>query len=377
VTIAMSRISIVSPATGRIAASSHEPAVEIVGVSRHFGPFTALDNVTLTVPKGEFVSLLGSSGCGKTTLLRIIGGFETPSEGTLRLHGRDVTNEPPYLRRTNMVFQHLALFPHLNVRENVAFGLEVRKTPKATVRQKVDDILDLLHLGSFRDRRIDQLSGGQRQRAAIGRALVNDPEVLLLDEPLGALDLQLRLQMQVELRRIQKALGSTFVFVTHDQGEAITMSDRVAVMSGGRVIQYGSPRDVYETPEHRFVAEFMGHSNLLPGTVLDWNDGYATLACGPLQVTARRKAQLVKGATATVALRYEKVIVSAFPTPESHAGTIADLQYLGPSVRIDVRLDEGGALLSSDVPSTDGAGLIVGQTVHLSWARDAAVAVSD
>lgn len=356
---------------------SAERAVEIVGVSRRFGAFTALDNVSLTVPKGEFVSLLGSSGCGKTTLLRIIGGFESPSEGTVRLHGRDVTDEPPYLRRTNMVFQHLALFPHLSVRENVAFGLEVRKVAKATIRKKVNDVLDMLHLGAFRERKIDQLSGGQRQRVAIGRALVNDPEVLLLDEPLGALDLQLRLQMQAELRRIQKALGSTFIFVTHDQGEAITMSDRIAVMSRGQVLQYGSPRDVYEVPEHRFVAEFMGHANLLDGHVVEVGGGACMLACGPLVIPARHKAPLNPGDKATVAIRYEKVAVAATPGATAFPATITDIQYLGPCLRIEAMLAEGGAVINADIPSSAStSGFQAGQAVHVSWPGDAAVAVA-
>ena len=288
-----------------------ELAVEVAHLSRQFESVTALDDVSLGVRRGEFFSLLGPSGCGKTTLLRIIGGFDQATEGEVRIHGRNVLGEPPYLRRTNMIFQHLALFPHMNVFENIAFGLEMKRVPKAELKGRVEQMLALVRLEGLEGRTIDQLSGGQRQRVAMARALINDPDVLLLDEPLGALDLQLRLRMQVELRRLQKALGSTFIFVTHDQGEAITMSDRIAVMNEGRLVQVGSPAEVYETPEHRFVAEFMGHSNLIPGVVHSCAGGYGILvaAVGPLE--GRCLKPLAAATSALLSVRYEKVEVAS------------------------------------------------------------------
>ena len=247
------------------ARSTADVSVEITGLTKRFGNVLALDDVSLSIFQGEFFSLLGPSGCGKTTLLRLIGGFETPSTGDVRIDGRSVLGQPPYLRSTNMIFQHLALFPHMNVFDNVAFGLKMKRVPAKEVRRRVDESLALVRLEGYEGRQIEQLSGGQKQRVAIARALVNDPSVLLLDEPLGALDLQLRLQMVEELKRLHKSLNSTFVFVTHDQGEAMAMSDRIAVMNDGRILQIDTPEGIYERPEARFVATFIGHANLIEG----------------------------------------------------------------------------------------------------------------
>jgi len=357
--------------------------VEIVGIRKSFGNVEALQSVTLTIAGGEFFSLLGPSGCGKTTLLRIIGGFETPTEGDLRIDGESVVDVPPYRRRTNMIFQHLALFPHMTVAENIAFGLEMKKRPRAEIQARVAGALRLVRLGDLGGRRIEELSGGQRQRVAMARALVNDPQVLLLDEPLGALDLQLRLQMQVELRRLHKDLKSTFVFVTHDQGEAMTMSDRIAVMDRGRVLQVGTPYEVYENPEHRFVAEFMGHSNFIPGRVAAGGAGdrVAVEAIG-LRIEGRCRTRPAPGTAATVALRYERVGVAPAGAATGGAtqgveAVVTDMTYMGASLRVEARLP-GDVVLRADMPATDRRpALAPGQRALFTWSHDNAVILTD
>ena len=243
------------------------PEIRLVGLTKRFGEVRAVDGIDLEIRAGEFFSLLGPSGCGKTTTLRMIGGFELPTGGRIELRGVDVTNEPPDKRPVNMVFQNYALFPHLDVGENIAFGLRRTKAPEADIRRRVDDAFALVGLHGYQKRKPNQLSGGQQQRVALARALVNRPQVLLLDEPLGALDLKLRKRLQLELKRIQGEVGITFVYVTHDQEEALTMSDRIAVMHGGRVEQLGTPEDLYDRPTTRFVADFIGTTNLLTGAV--------------------------------------------------------------------------------------------------------------
>ena len=242
--------------------------IELVGVTKEFDGYEAVSNMNLYIRKKEFVTLLGPSGCGKTTTLRMIGGFETPTRGKILFGGADMTEVPPYRRRVNTVFQKYALFPHLNVFDNVAFGLTIAKVPKADIKRRVAAMLEMVGLKGFEKRGIDALSGGQQQRVAIARALVNEPEVLLLDEPLGALDQRLRKDMQQELKKIQKAMGITFVFVTHDQEEALSMSDTVVVMSEGRIQQIGTPIDIYNEPQNAFVADFIGESNILDGVML-------------------------------------------------------------------------------------------------------------
>ena len=243
--------------------------IDLVGITKEFGDTKALDNVNLYIRKREFITLLGPSGCGKTTMLRIIGGFEYPDEGQVLFEGKDIANVPPYKRRVNTVFQKYALFPHLNVFDNIAFGLRLKKTPKDQIAERVKRMLKLVNLEGFEKRAVDAMSGGQQQRIAIARALVNEPEVLLLDEPLGALDLKLRKEMQIELKEMQQKLGITFVYVTHDQEEALTMSDTIAVMQGGHIQQIGDPKRIYDEPKNAFVAAFIGESNILHGTMVE------------------------------------------------------------------------------------------------------------
>ena len=246
-----------------------EVIINLTDVSKAFDGETVLDHINLKIHDKEFVTLLGPSGCGKTTTLRIIGGFETPDTGDVQFDGKSVKDVPPHKRPVNTVFQRYALFPHLNVFENVAFGLRLKKTDEETIREKVKEMLSLVNLKGFERRRVSTLSGGQQQRVAIARALVNEPEVLLLDEPLGALDLKLRKDMQNELKKIQKATGITFIYVTHDQEEALSMSDTVVVMANGQIQQIGSPTDIYNEPENAFVADFIGESNIVDGVMLD------------------------------------------------------------------------------------------------------------
>ena len=242
--------------------------IDLIGITKTFGDTTVLHNMNLYIRKNEFVTLLGPSGCGKTTTLRIIGGFETPTDGQLLYEGQDILALPPNKRKVNTVFQKYALFPHLNVEENIAFGLKIKKMDKALMKEKVAAMLKLVNLSGYEKRNIASLSGGQQQRIAIARALVNEPQVLLLDEPLGALDLKLRKEMQVELKNIQKKLGITFIYVTHDQEEALTMSDTIVVMNGGYIQQIGTPVDIYNEPKNAFVAQFIGESNIIDGKML-------------------------------------------------------------------------------------------------------------
>ena len=242
--------------------------IHLENVSKEFDGVTVLSDINLYIRKKEFVTLLGPSGCGKTTTLRIIGGFEYPSTGKVTFDGKDITNLPPYKRRVNTVFQKYALFPHLNVRDNIAFGLKLKKMQKSEINKRVDKMLDLVNLSGYGKRSVDSLSGGQQQRIAIARALVNEPEVLLLDEPLGALDLKLRKEMQLELKSMQQRLGITFLYVTHDQEEALTMSDNIVVMNAGRILQIGSPKTIYDEPKNAFVADFIGESNIIRGTMV-------------------------------------------------------------------------------------------------------------
>ena len=242
--------------------------IDLEAISKDFSGTTVLDNINLYVRKKEFVTLLGPSGCGKTTTLRIIGGFEYPTTGRVLFEGKDITHTPPYKRKVNTIFQKYALFPHLNVQDNIAFGLKIAKVDRADIRRRVDAMLDLVNLKGYGRRSVDSLSGGQQQRVAIARALVNEPEVLLLDEPLGALDLKLRKEMQLELKNMQQRLGITFLYVTHDQEEALTMSDTVVVMRDGHILQIGDPKRIYDEPVNAFVADFIGESNILKGTMV-------------------------------------------------------------------------------------------------------------
>ncbi|MFA7752279.1 ABC transporter ATP-binding protein [Streptomyces sp. NRRL B-2790] len=317
------------------------PAVRLDGVSKQFADSYAVDHLDLDIEVGHFFSLLGPSGCGKTTSLRMIGGFSDPTEGSVLLAGEDVTSLPPNRRNVNTVFQSYALFDHLSVADNVAFGLKRKGVTKTEIRQRVGEMLELVQLAGLADRKPRTLSGGQRQRVALARALVNRPAVLLLDEPLAALDLKLRRQMQVELKQIQREVGITFVFVTHDQDEALTMSDRIAVMNEGRIEQCGTPEDVYEHPATRFVASFMGTSNLMTGT---YRSGEVALDQGPALPVGSRTG-IADGTAVSVSVRPEKIWLSDFePGMSMLSGVIRDTVYSGPTTTYLIELAPGVTL---------------------------------
>ncbi len=291
--------------------------VELRNVTKRFGEFTAVDNIDLDIHKGEFFSLLGPSGCGKTTTLRMIAGFEQPTEGEVAINGQQVAGIPAYKRPVNTVFQSYALFPHMTVAENVAFGLEMKKVSKSETTRRVGEALELVQLPQMGDRKPAQLSGGQRQRIALARALVNRPQVLLLDEPLGALDLKLRKAMQLELKQIQSEVGITFIYVTHDQEEALTMSDRIAVMSDGLVQQVGSPREIYEHPANRFVAHFIGETNFVNGRIIAIDDYVTIDVNGAPARGVENGRDLELGKSVSLAIRPEKV--SLYPQGKADA----------------------------------------------------------
>jgi putative spermidine/putrescine transport system ATP-binding protein len=331
------------------------PAVRLVDLQKHYGDVIAVAGLDLEIAEGEFFSMLGPSGSGKTTTLRMIAGFELPTAGRVELHGQDVTNLAPFERNVNTVFQDYALFPHMTVGENVAYGLMIRKVHRPERDRRVGDALAMVRLAGYEKRRPGQLSGGQRQRVALARALVNRPRVLLLDEPLGALDLKLREEMQIELKAIQQEVGITFIYVTHDQEEALTMSNRLAVFNKGRIEQVGAPADVYERPATRFVAGFVGTSNLLSGGV----------------------ARAIVGSDGTYTVRPEKIRLEAPDGPvgadETTAlGTIAEVVYLGADTRYIVRLEAGATLVvtQQNLSTTSTEALAQqGRPVRLIWHR--------
>jgi spermidine/putrescine transport system ATP-binding protein len=350
-------------------------AVELRDVGKRFGSVVALDRVDLVIRKGEFFSLLGPSGCGKTTTLNLIGGFETASRGALLIDGQPMGNTPSHARPVNTVFQSYALFPHMSVADNVGFGLRMKKVPRPERRRAVEETLRLVSLEGFEERRPGQLSGGQRQRVALARALINQPSVLLLDEPLGALDLKLRKQMQAELTRLQRRVGITFVYVTHDQDEAMSMSDRIAVMDRGRVLQVGTPAEIYRDPADRFVMEFIGSPNVFVGRVERLRDGEADVAIpGVGAVRARHAGSgLGTGAAAAVLVRPERVHLSATPPAPPAApltGQIAKIADLGFISHYFVRLADGQEVLAYRLNRVEGGPtdrFEEGQTVHLWW----------
>jgi putative spermidine/putrescine transport system ATP-binding protein len=332
------------------------PAVRFTNVSRHFGEVRAVDDVSLAIDDGEFFTMLGPSGSGKTTCLRLIAGFDQPSGGSIQLHGAEAAGLPPYARDVNTVFQDYALFPHMTVGENVAYGLMIKKVPAAERRRRAEEMLDLVRLPGLSARKPAQLSGGQRQRVALARALVNHPRVLLLDEPLGALDLKLRQQMQSELKAIQQHIGVTFVFVTHDQEEALTMSDRLAVFNNGRIEQVGAPAEIYEHPATAFVAGFVGISNLLRGPA----------------------AQAITGSPAPFAIRPEKIRMIALDSAvaagmHTALGRVRDVVYLGMHTRYQVALDGGGELTVVAQTLDDSSNTALAardRPVRLIWQRE-------
>jgi spermidine/putrescine transport system ATP-binding protein len=349
------------------AGPSGEGDLRLVGITKRFGHFTAVDALDLTVPQGSFFALLGPSGCGKTTTLRVVAGLEQPSEGQVLLGERDVTGTKPYQRPVNTVFQSYALFPHLDVFENVAFGLRRRR--KKEVKREVDAVLELVQLGPLARRRPTRLSGGQQQRVALARALVNNPAVLLLDEPLGALDLKLRRQMQVELKRIQTEVGLTFVHVTHDQEEAMTMADTIAVMNGGRIEQMGSPTELYETPRTTFAANFLGQSNLIQATVAGPSGDDLLLDVHGHRVTLPRSRCTVDEGRLWLGVRPEKLRVAADGAGNRLTGIVTDASFIGVATYYLVRMPWGQEL--TVVQQNDGTPpLPPGEPVTVTWQPD-------
>ncbi len=356
-------------------------AVELRNVVKEFpdganGIFTAVNKIDLQIYDGEFFSLLGPSGCGKTTTLRMIAGLELPTSGNILIHGKEMANEPAFRRPINTVFQRYALFPHMSVRDNVAFGLRMRKTAKREIDERVSEVLQLVRLETMGNRRPDQLSGGQQQRVALARALVNSPEVLLLDEPLAALDLKLRQAMREELKRIQKQVGITFIFVTHDQEEALTMSDRIAVMHDGVVLQVGKPYDIYEDPTTRFVADFIGETNFINGTLSarEGDQFIVQLDNGQRTVVNCDVVQPNPGAKVTIAIRPEKIFLGSGDAPSDlengYTGKVEEIIYIGTDTYYHIRL-AGDVLIVARQQNQDYTGkaamLAEGDNAYVAW----------
>jgi len=344
------------------------PILELRHLSKRFGEFAAVDDLSLEVAAGEFLTLLGASGSGKTTTLRMIAGFERPTEGEILMAGAPISALPPFKRDINTVFQHYALFPHMSVRENVAYGLRMRRVPSAEREEQVSRALEMVKLEQLGGRAPRQLSGGQQQRVALARALVNRPRVLLLDEPLGALDLKLRKEMQLELKHLQTHLGITFVYVTHDQEEALTMSDRIVLMRQGRIAQLGTPRELYDRPASRYVADFIGETNLLPGVVAESGHGVATLRLGDTTLRGVTEAVLAPGSEAWLTVRPEAIqLTDGTRAPAGQnlvTGIVSDAVYAGSALRMHVALP-GGQRLVANVPS--GTSVAIGAPVSLTW----------
>jgi len=353
------------------------PAIGLDGVAKEFHSrgevITAVRGIDLAIRPGEFFSMLGPSGCGKTTTMRMIAGFEEPTRGTVRLDGRDVTAAPPNKRDVNMVFQSYALFPHMSVFENVAFGLRRKSVPKDQITRQVGEMLEIVDLTGREQRRPRELSGGQQQRVALARALVNHPKALLLDEPLGALDLKLRQAMQVELKRIQREVGITFVYVTHDQNEALTMSDRIAVMNDGVIEHLGPPREIYEHPATRFVAGFIGTSNLLTGSLARVTGGRGVIEVSPDEqiIVPEGRSALTAGQEVELTVRPEKIELAAGPARAGGCalrGTVTEVVYLGTSTSFSVRTTTGADVVVFQQNSASaGTPAGRGDEVWLTW----------
>jgi spermidine/putrescine transport system ATP-binding protein len=344
--------------------------VRLEAVSKRFDTVQAVDGVSLEIERGEFVSLLGPSGCGKSTILRMIAGFEFPDAGRISIDGADVLEVPAHRRPVNMVFQSYALFPHLTVRDNVAFGLRRRRVPKAEVERQVARHLHMVGLDGHDGRYPSQLSGGQQQRVALARALVNQPKVLLLDEPLGALDLQLRKRMQVELKHLQRELSISFIYVTHDQEEALALSDRIAVMEKGRVLQFGSGREIYDRPRSEFVANFLGEANIVTCAVVETGPPMLLTAAGQrFRASAADGVARAPGARVLLALRPEHVVldVSRPPTDNVLTGTVEDKVFLGSSFLVYLQIAPGTSLTARGVDRRLFDALEPGSPVHAGW----------
>lgn len=353
-----------------------KPILRLQALSKTFGSNQILKSIDLEIEKGEFLTLLGPSGCGKTTTLRIIAGLEHQSAGSVFLNGQCIDNLPAYRRDVHTVFQSYALFPHLNVFENIAFPLVLKRTPAPTLREQVESVLALVGLEGFQARRPHELSGGQQQRIALARALVDHPAILLLDEPFGALDLKLRKEMQTEVRRIHRESGLTFIHVTHDQEEAMTMSDRIVVMERGEIQQVGSPAEVYSRPQNRFVANFLGKSNFIPVSVLDAEEGRAVVVLpGTRRTECARWVKVPAGSSATLVVRPENLTIAPIDTPlttPSLEGRVADVILAGPYIEVVVQLNSGESVTSFQVTSDllRRQNVRVGERVLVAWNQE-------
>jgi len=353
---------------------TEEYEVELLNVSKRFGDTLAVDSVSLGVTGGEFLTLLGPSGCGKTTLLRMIAGFELPDEGRVMLGGRDVTGIPPFKRDVTTVFQHYALFPHMNVFENVAFGLKQKRAARECVTARVGEALEMVKMGGLEKRRPSELSGGQQQRVALARALVVHPRVLLLDEPLAALDQKLRKQMQLELKSLQQRVGISFVYVTHDQEEALTMSDRIVVMNAGRIEQTGCAEEIYERPQTEFVASFIGVSNIIKGIVTARRNEYSIIKLGDTEIEALGDDTKI-GDLVRLMIRPEKIVMTFDGSEGALAATIESAVYLGESTHWKIKLRDGQTMtvLEQNRSSSRAIQELVGKETRVSWNSDSAV----
>jgi spermidine/putrescine transport system ATP-binding protein len=358
---------------GNRTTGSGEPVIDLRHVVRRFADFVAVDDVSFTIERGEFFSMLGPSGCGKTTTLRMIAGFDTPTSGEIRLAGVDVSRVPPHKRNVNTVFQHYALFPHMTIWDNVAFGPRSRKKDKAEVQLAVDEILRVVQLQDFAPRKPAQLSGGQQQRVALARALVNYPEALLLDEPLGALDLKLRQTMQLELKRIQREVGITFIYVTHDQEEALTMSDRIAVMNRGKVEQIGGPVEIYERPATVFVAGFIGQANLWPARCVEGGGAAGDVVVESLGVRLPARAHAPVAGDTTLMVRPERLRISTTDPGGDVVvpATVTSLVFQGPVVRLGATAPDGTEIVAHVGAEADLPMLRPGDRIWCSWDRGA------
>jgi putrescine transport system ATP-binding protein len=360
------------------------PLIEFRAVSKRFGDFTAVDAVTLSIYEREFFALLGPSGCGKTTLMRMLAGFEEPSEGAVVLDGRDLAGVPPYRRPTSMMFQSYALFPHMSVEGNVAFGLKQQGLPRAEIARRVEEMLTLVKMTPFARRRPDQLSGGQRQRVALARSLARKPKVLLLDEPMAALDKKLREETQFELIDLQMKLGLTFIIVTHDQEEAMTVADRIAVMDRGRLVQVATPAEIYEQPRSRYVADFIGDINLMEGTVTAAEGDMVRMSCPGTgaSIAVDQAIDARPGDAAWFAIRPEKVAISLDPPADRSVNTVSgevwDIGYLGDVSVYHVRVAGGGTIKATVANRTRlvERPITWDDQVHLSWTSDAGMVLT-
>ncbi|RMF93872.1 MAG: ABC transporter ATP-binding protein [Nitrospinota bacterium] len=362
-----------------------ENVVQLINVTKRYGNTIAVDHISLEVKRGEFFSLLGPSGCGKTTTLNMIGGFVEPTEGTILIEGKEMRNAPPYRRNINTVFQNYALFPHMTVAENIGFGLKMKKVPRAEIAKRVEEMLHLISLPGYGSRRPAQLSGGEQQRVALARALINQPAVLLLDEPLGSLDLKLRKQMQIELANIQQRVGITFIYVTHDQEEALTMSDRIAVMERGQIKQVGTPTEIYEHPRSKFVADFIGVSNFFEGTVVRVEEDNVAVVTteDSLTIYVRIRERVTPDTSLCVAVRPESITLSPpHPSRERNTfpGMVRKVSYLGNHIEYLVELGNERSITVYQPRQADEEErrrFQVGEKVSISWLPDKGIVLRE